>query len=93
MSTEPSDDIIRLATAENPVQAHILEQALRAEGIRCKVVGDYLDASFGDLPGLKPEIWVHRDDVERAQAVLRERDTSKPLEENGETDAYDQEMN
>jgi hypothetical protein len=93
MSTAPSDDIVRLATAENPVQAHILEQALRAEGIRCKVVGDYLDASFGDLPGMKPEIWVHREDVERAQVILHETDQSKPLDEGGESDAYDQEMN
>ena len=91
MSTEPSDDIVRLTTAENPAEAHILEQALRAEGIRCKVVGDYLDASFGDLPGLKPEIWVHREDVERAQSVLRESDTNTPLED-GEEEAYDQDM-
>jgi hypothetical protein len=72
MSTEPSDDIVRLATAPNPAQAHIWEQALRQAGVRCKVVGDFLDAGLGDIPGLRAEIWVHKDDVERGEAVLRE---------------------
>jgi hypothetical protein len=72
MSTqEESNDIVRLATAANPVQAHVWEQALREEGIRCKVVGDYLDAGLGDIPGFSPELWVHRQDLVRAQAILR----------------------
>jgi hypothetical protein len=70
MSTGPDDEIIRLATAPNPAIAHIWEQALRAEGIRCKVVGDYLDAGVGDISGLLPEIWVHREDVPRAEIIL-----------------------
>jgi hypothetical protein len=72
MSTDPSDDIVRLATAPNPAQAHIWEQALKQAGVRCKVVGDYLDAGIGDIPGMRAEIWVHRDDVARGEQVLRE---------------------
>jgi hypothetical protein len=72
MSADPSDDIVRLATAPNPAQAHIWEQALRQAGVRCKVVGDYLDASFGDIPGLRAELWVHKEDVTRGEEVLRE---------------------
>jgi hypothetical protein len=71
MTTEHPDDIVRLTTAPNPAQAHIWEQALRDEGIRCKVVGDYMDASFGNIPGLMAELWVHRDDVARAEEVLK----------------------
>jgi hypothetical protein len=63
-------DVVRLTTAANPVEAHILEQALLAEGIRCRVVGDYLGAGFGDVPGVRPEVWVHRDDLAAAEAVL-----------------------
>lgn len=66
------DDIVRLMTAPNPVQAHVWEQALKDNGIRCKVVGDFLDAGLGDISGVLPEIWVHRDDVTRAQEILRE---------------------
>jgi hypothetical protein len=72
MSANPSDDIVRLATAPNPAQAHLWEQALRQAGVRCKVVGDYLDAGIGDIPGLRAEIWVHKDDVARGEEVLRE---------------------
>lgn len=83
MSTEHPDDIVRLATAANPVQAHIWEQALEEEGIRCKVVGDYLDAGLGDIPGMSSEVWVHRDDLARAEAVLREGQhlTDNPAED------------
>ena len=72
MSRAESDDIVRLVTATNPAQAHIWEQALRDAGIPCRVVGDYLDAGVGDIPGVRAELWVHRDDVARAEAVLKE---------------------
>jgi hypothetical protein len=72
MPSDLSDDIVRLATAPNPAQARIWEQALRGAGVRCKVVGDYLDAGVGDIPGLQPEIWVHKADLARAESVLRE---------------------
>jgi hypothetical protein len=72
MPDEPTD-IVRLATAKNPAMANIWEQALEAEGIRCMVVGDYLDASFGDIPGLQPELWVFRRDLHRGQAIINEK--------------------
>jgi hypothetical protein len=65
-----SDDIVRLTTANNPAEAHLWCEALQEEGIRCRVVGDYLEAGLGDIPGIRAEVWVHRDDVERAQAIL-----------------------
>ena len=71
MSTDESAEIVRLVTAGNPTEAHIWEQALKAAGIRCKVVGDYLDAGIGDISGVRPELWVRRADVPRAEAVLR----------------------
>jgi hypothetical protein len=67
----PDDEIVRLATAPNPAQAHIWQQALENEGIKAKVVGDYLDAGVGDIPGLTAEIWVHQDDLARAEEILR----------------------
>jgi hypothetical protein len=66
------DDIVRLTTAPNPPQAHIWQQALEDEGIRCTVVGDYLDAGLGDLAGTSPELWVHRNDLARAEEILRQ---------------------
>src|SRR5262245_39211329 len=70
------DDVVCAITAANYVQAHVWEEALRDAGIRCKVVGDYLTASVGGLPGLPAEIWVHRDDLARAKEVLEEAGAS-----------------
>jgi hypothetical protein len=77
MATEHDDDIVHLATARNPFQAHAWEQALRQEGISCKVVGDYLDAGIGDISGFLPEIWVRRDDRTRAEKLLEELEQSQ----------------
>jgi hypothetical protein len=66
-----TDEIVRLATASNPQEGHIWRQALEAEGIRAQVVGDYLDAGVGDVPGLRPEVWVRHGDLERARSVLQ----------------------
>src|SRR4051794_7603510 len=65
-----SDDIVRLTTANNPQDAHVIQQALEAEGIRSHTVGDYLDAGLGDVPGIQAEVWVPREDLERAEALL-----------------------
>jgi len=71
MSFSPSDDVVRLASARNPFEAHAWEQALKDEGIPCRVVGDYLEAGIGDISGMLPEIWVHQSDMGRAEEVLR----------------------
>jgi hypothetical protein len=71
MATDKSHDVVKLATAANPVQAHVWQQALQEEGISCKVVGDFLDAGLGDLPGISAEIWVHRNDLARAQEIIQ----------------------
>jgi hypothetical protein len=72
MTGSADDRIVRLATASNPQEAALWQQALEAEGIRCRVVGENL-GSFGVVyPGsVQPEIWVFQADVERARAVLQ----------------------
>lgn len=70
MTTEDPDDIVRIATATSPAQAYIWREALQDAGISCRVVGDYLDAGIGDVPGMSPEVWVHRSDADKAARVL-----------------------
>jgi hypothetical protein len=77
---DASQDIVRLATATNPVQAHIWQEALEAEGISCRVVGDFLSAGLGDIPGLSAELWVKRSDLARAEEVLRQGQNVTPEE-------------
>lgn len=74
MSDRDPHDVVCLTTASNPAQAHILEGALREEGIDCKVVGDFLDSGIGDVGAVRAEVWVHRQDLERAQEVAARGD-------------------
>lgn len=69
-SFHPNEHLISLGTAPNPVLAHIWANALRGEGIECRVVGDFLDAGLGDISGVQPEIWIRRHDKTDAQGVL-----------------------
>jgi hypothetical protein len=87
MAERDPDDVVRLMTAANPVEAHVVEQALRDEGIESRVVGDYLGAGIGDVPGLRPEVWVHRDDFETAQSVLEKRRAAPADEDENEPGA------
>lgn len=72
MARPNPEDVVRLTTAQNPAEAHVIEQALRQAGIECQVVGDYLDAGIGDIPGVRAEVLVHRDDLGAAEQVLRD---------------------
>jgi hypothetical protein len=36
------------------------------------VLGDYLDAGLGDMPGFSAGVWVETADLARAEAVLRQ---------------------
>jgi len=82
MQSQDPNEIVRLVTAPNPADAHIWEQALQREGIKCQVVGDYLAAGLGDVPGILPEIWVRRADAARAQKILEQTLPRSVEEEN-----------
>lgn len=71
MNQRDPHEVVRLVRAPNPAAAHVWEQALRSNGIDCNVVGDYLDAGLGDIPGFQAELWVHRDDLAAAEEILR----------------------
>ena len=71
MNSEDPHEVVRLAAAANSFQAHIWQQALEQEGIRCQVLGDYLDAGIGDIPGFSAEVWVETADLARSEAILR----------------------
>ncbi len=86
VSSEGSHDVVRLAAAANPFQAHIWQQALEQEGIRCQVLGDYLDAGLGDIPGISAEVWVETADLARAEAILRQHQPGSRQEQETNSD-------
>jgi hypothetical protein len=65
---------VRLAAAGSLEEAHRWQQALAAEGIAGRVIGDLL-GGFSHLPPAdpSPEVWVEREDFPRARAVLADR--------------------
>jgi len=73
MSDRHGEELVHLAIASSPQEAHLWRQALEHEEIRCQVTGEYL-GGFGFVPPGHPlpELWVHRKDAERAQAVLED---------------------
>jgi hypothetical protein len=74
-------DIVCLLTAVHPAQAHVWEIALQEEGIESKVVGDYLDAGVGDIPGARAELWVHSENVDRAMGIINTHPVTTAEEE------------
>lgn len=78
MTPTNEQDLVRLTSAANSIQAHIWQQGLEREGIRSHVLGDYLDAGIGDIPGIRAEIWVEPADLARAEEILHQhQDRSK----------------
>ena len=75
--SEFDDEVVCLITTPTALQAHIWENALREEGIHSQVVGDYLGLGFGDVFRGQAEIWVPRQEILRAHAILQR--CSEPL--------------
>ncbi len=66
--------LIKVYTAQNPLEAHIVRNRLEAEGIACIIRGASLWSARGELPVTSdtlPTIWLYDDaDLETAQAII-----------------------
>lgn len=70
MSNDPHD-VVKVAAGEMVV-IELYKQGLADAGIEARVMGESLDASFGTAIPNSVELWVHRSDALRAQAVLQQ---------------------
>ena len=64
-------ETILLSTADNNVQASLLQSALRNEGIESFLKNEHLSTVFGTIPGFQIEIYVFESDYEKAKEVLK----------------------
>ena len=64
-------ETILLSTADNNVQASLLQSALRNEGIESFLKNEHLSTVFGNIPGFQLEIYVFESDYEKAKEVLK----------------------
>ena len=70
----PLTDPIAAYNAASNMEAHLICQALEADGIPAMVIEDVSTAGFwmlGTLPEIhKPQVWIERADADRAKLVL-----------------------
>lgn len=72
--TPPSDhDARRAHAAWSLFEARLVAEALRSEAIQSTIRNDTLVGSIGLLPAgeVKVEVWVHKDDIERAEQIVQ----------------------
>lgn len=89
MTNDPND-IVRIASG-TLVEMTALQNELEDAGVPCRVVGDDLTAGLGStLPG-SVELWIHRSDAVRAEALIagseKHAHHSKPKFPHPESDA------
>ncbi len=68
-------DLVMLRPCRDAVEANLLCQLLQNEGIEATTMGEPLAAARGELPMTMetlPSLWVRREDVERATAMLEQ---------------------
>lgn len=75
--------MLKLYTAENPVEAHLLKGFLESNGIEAMVQGDLLFGGRGEIPltfDTLPTVWaVKPSEHARAQILLEEWNTHSVL--------------
>ncbi len=70
-----NDEIIEVYCGKNEPDVRVVESALIAAGVDCRVVGQYLAGAIGEIPAgiaSSPSIWVASSQVEAAREVIRD---------------------
>lgn len=63
---------VRLTSFHDNVQAHMLQDILRNEGIESMIQGEFTNQVMSYIRGMDVDILVFEDDLERAKAILKE---------------------
>ena len=63
---------VTLTSFQDNVQAHMLQDILKNEGIESMLQGELANQVMSPLYNLQVQVLVFEDDLERAQAILKE---------------------
>ena len=63
---------VTLTSFRDNVQAHMLQDILKNEGIKSMLQGELANQVMSPLYNLQVQVLVFEDDLERAQAILKE---------------------
>jgi Putative prokaryotic signal transducing protein len=68
-------DIVEIYSAANSIEAYAMANALKAAGIKARVVGDVLGTAAGGLAvgaPIAPRVWIRRQDEAHARGLLKQ---------------------
>jgi len=72
--------MLKVYSADNPTEAHLLKGFLKSYGISSEVRGEFLCTSRGELPitaDTAPSVWIFDDSrFDEARAIIREYEDS-----------------
>ena len=63
---------VRLTSFNDNVQAHLLQDILKDQGIESMLQGELANQVMSPLYNLQVQVLVFEDDLERAEAILKE---------------------
>ena len=63
---------VRLTSFNDNVQAHMLQDILKNEGIESMIQGEFTNQTMSYIHGMDVEVLIFEKDLERAQAILKE---------------------
>src|SRR5690606_17888944 len=69
----PDDRLVRVYTAADAGDAHLVRDLLAAEGVRAVIQGENLSMARGEIPlgpTTAPSVWVREGDVPQARALI-----------------------
>ena len=67
------EDLIEVYSTDDPNNAEVLRNALRAEGIRCEIDGEH-QAGLAGLGIMEVKLLVRADDYDRARAYVEQHE-------------------
>jgi hypothetical protein len=73
--TMDDSDIVEIYSAANSIEAYAMANALKAAGVKARVVGDMLGTAAGGLAvgePIAPRVWIRRQDEAHARGLLKQ---------------------
>ena len=65
--------LVRLYSAEDSIEAHLLRHMLERQGIPCVITGEHLESGMGELPAFGViDVWVLDENFADADEVLED---------------------
>jgi hypothetical protein len=68
-------DIVEIYSAANSIEAYAMANALKAAGVKARVVNEFVQMGVGLFPQTQPvtpRVWIRREDEAHARGLLKQ---------------------